>query len=240
MREQKGKSVSVAAGAAVARATRLPGARGRRPEAPFRPDLAVIAPVGMPVIHPADSLELEASGVPHLLTGVRETTGIIGPLVVPGRTSCLHCQHLHRNRLDAAWPLLALQMSRRGAANPDPCEITLATLVAALAAMQALEFVDSGWRRGTEPPNGQNGPGDEAPGMPGHGGEPLPPTAGGTLEFAVPDWRIRRRSWPVHPECPCRASRARATEPDAGTGSPTVSPIDSPTGPRRTPPGDTS
>jgi hypothetical protein len=219
-----GRPRSVAAGAAVARATRLPGARGHRPQAPFRPDLAVVTPVGMPVVHPADSLELETSGVPHLLAGVRETTGIVGPLVVPGRTSCLHCQHLHRSRLDAAWPLLALQMSRRAAGNPDPCEITLATLVAALTAMQALEFIDSGCRSGVGvgvgyPGHGYPGEEDAEPdegaafGASPHDGGPLPPTADGTLEFAVPDWRIRRRSWPVHPECPCRASRARAMEP---------------------------
>jgi hypothetical protein len=216
-----GRPRSVAAGAAVARVTRLPGARSRRPQAPFRPDLAVIAPIGMPVVHPADSLELETSGVPHLLAGVRETTGIVGPLVVPGRTSCLHCQHLHRNRLDAAWPLLALQMSRRSATNPDPCEITLATLVAALAAMQALEFIDSGCRPGAGYSGEETEPGEGAFGASARGGGPLPPTADGTLELAVPDWRIRRRSWPVHPECPCRASRARAAEPDTGSAAST-------------------
>jgi hypothetical protein len=242
--EDVGRPRSVAAGAAVARVTRAPGARSRRPQAPFRPDLVVIAPVGIPVVHPTDSLELEASGVPHLLAGVRETTGIIGPLVAPGRTSCLHCQHLHRNHLDAAWPLLALQMSRRSEAHPDPCEITLATFVAAMAAMQALEFVDSGCRRdsrqrrrdpgdlddreaivqarflappeadsdGVEPASEKVGPDEEALRVGAWEADRLPPTADGTLELAVPDWRIRRRSWPVHPECPCRSSRARAME----------------------------
>jgi hypothetical protein len=225
-----GRPRAVAAGAAVARVTRLPGARGRRSQAPFRPDLAVIAPVGLPIVHPADSLELEASGVPHLLAGIREITGVVGPLVVPGRTSCLHCQHLQRSRLDAAWPLLALQLSRRREAAPDACDITLATMIASLAAMQALEFVDSGCRRGVEPVSERIGPDESAFRAPARGAETLPPTADGTLEFAVSDWRIRRRSWPVHPECPCRSSRARArvaeAEPEQGGERPGADDVD--------------
>ena len=30
-----------------------------------------------------------------------------------------------------------------------------------------------------------------------------PVSIGGTLELALPDWRWRRRSWPLHPACGC-------------------------------------
>jgi hypothetical protein len=194
-----GRPRAVAAGAAlarVARTSRQQVSRRRRTEEPFRPDLVMVTPVGLPVVHPDESLRLEASGVPHLLAGVRETTGVVGPLVVPGSTACLHCQHLHRSALDPDWPLLALQLSRRPEHGPDACEMTLATLVAALAAMQALAFVDAG--------------------TPGPAGGQVPACADGTLEFAVPDWRIRRRSWPVHPNCPCRTARSTAVRTAGG------------------------
>ncbi|THJ71335.1 thiamine biosynthesis protein ThiF, partial [Candidatus Frankia alpina] len=42
----------------------------------------------------------------------------------------------------------------------------------------------------------------------------LPVTAGGTLELPLPDWHIRRRSWPVHPNCPCRTARTAALQAD--------------------------
>ena len=53
------------------------------------------------------------SGVPLLVTGVRETTGVVGPLVLPGHTGCLRCQHLHRCDRDPSWPHLAAQLAGR-------------------------------------------------------------------------------------------------------------------------------
>ncbi|MDH6242540.1 cyclodehydratase [Mycobacterium sp. OTB74] len=35
--------------------------------------------------------ELQAANVPHLPVRIRDGTGLIGPLVLPGVTSCLHC-----------------------------------------------------------------------------------------------------------------------------------------------------
>lgn len=218
-----GRPRSVAATAALARVRRLPSSRrpGAAPSS-FRPDLVVVAPVGLPVIHPTESLDLERSGFAHLLAGVRETTGVVGPLVVPGRTSCLHCQHLHRSALNPSWPLLALQMSRRNENGPDACDVTLATFVASLAAMQALDFIDAGCRQhGLEPAAEDRGPVSEefAESFIDSTRDVavLPAAADGTLELAYPDWRIRRRSWPVHSACPCRRARqlvdATADEP---------------------------
>jgi hypothetical protein len=162
---------------------------------PFQPDLVVLAPPGPPVPRPEEALALLGRGEPHLLTGVRETTGVVGPLVVPGRTSCLHCQHLTRCARDPDWPLLALQLARRAESGPDACEVTLAALVSALTAAQALAFLDAV---------------ATAPGRP-TATAALPATAGGTLEVEVPDWRIRRRSWAPQSACPCQAGCAFPT-----------------------------
>ncbi|MBL7489511.1 thiamine biosynthesis protein ThiF [Frankia sp. AgW1.1] len=197
--------------AALARVARPPVPT--RAAAPFRPDLLVLAPVGLPVLRPDESLGLERRGVPHLLAGVRETTGVVGPLVVPGLTACLHCQHLHRFAADAAWPLLALQLARRAEPGPDACEVTLATLVGALAAAQALAFLDAGPAKAGGPAE----PAGAAPSPHEAFGGPVPATAGGTLEIATPDWRIRRRTWPLHPDCPCRAARSATVPPASAT-----------------------
>ena len=174
-----GQPRAQAATMALGRVTR-PAATQPGATQPFRPDLIVLTPVGPPVLRPDESLELARGGVPHLLAGIREITGVVGPLVVPGRTPCLHCQHLNRYAADPAWPLLALQLARRAENGPDACEVTLAAQVSALTAAQALAFLD--------------GPA---------GAGALPATAAGTLEIASPDWRVRRRTWRAHPGCPC-------------------------------------
>jgi bacteriocin biosynthesis cyclodehydratase domain-containing protein len=132
---------------------------------------------------------LHAGGTPHLAVSVRETTAIVGPLVLPGRTGCLRCADLHRTDRDPAWPLLAAQLS--GPRPPlaiEPCEVTLAALAAALGAAQVLGHVAG------EPPAALG-------------------TLGGTLELAAPGWRIRRRGWPPHPACGCGAADADPGRP---------------------------
>ena len=47
---------------------------------------------------------------PHLLVRVRDGNGLVGPMVVPGVTSCLRCADLHRSDHDAAWPAVAAQL----------------------------------------------------------------------------------------------------------------------------------
>jgi len=120
--------------------------------------------------------ELVRSSVPHLRVVVREATAVVGPLVVPGRTSCLRCVDLHRSDRDAAWPMIAAQLAATSSrAGVDACDIALATLAASITALQVLAFID----------------GDD------------PATHNGTLEIALPDWRVRRRTWRAHPLCGC-------------------------------------
>lgn len=51
---------------------------------------------------------------PHLQVRLRDGTGLIGPLVLPGLSSCLECADRHRADRDPAWPVLAAQLTGTG------------------------------------------------------------------------------------------------------------------------------
>jgi hypothetical protein len=135
------------------------------------PDFVVLATVGL--LDLTAFAVLDNLSIPHLAVSVRELTGIVGPLVLPGQTSCLHCQELQRADRDPRWPSLSLQFHQ--VTGGLRCPATLAAMVAATATMQVLSHLD----------------GD------------LPATIEGSLEVTLPDWKLRRRSWHRHPECPC-------------------------------------
>jgi bacteriocin biosynthesis cyclodehydratase domain-containing protein len=140
---------------------------------------------------------------PHLVATVRGEVGVVGPLVVPGATSCLRCGDLHRRDADPRWPRLAAQLT---AAEPPPAGATLTCLVTvATAALQVLAYLD---------------------------GSAAPATLDATVELRPPDLRPRIRRWPPHPACGCGAvaddTRERhgatllgeaGTIPSGGTGA---------------------
>ncbi len=151
-------------------------ARGRsRSRPPCRPDLVIL--VGdRPADHASD---LTRERIAHLAVMASEAIGIVGPLVVPGRTACLRCLDYVRAGNDPAWPLILAQIRRR---RPEPaaCDAVLAAAVAAQAAAQALTAIETA---------------------------PIASAAAsGTLELVLPDWRWRRRTWPPHPACPCTST----------------------------------
>ena len=143
-----------------------------RQAAPASPSLVVLAPDAGP--DSALVATWSRRSTPHLLAFVRETTGVVGPLVVPGQTGCLICLDLHRRDRDPGWPAVAAQLGRVVAGSA--CDVSLATLVAAQAAMQVLAYVD----------------GSESA------------VRDGTLETSVGSGITRRRSWLPHPTCGCR------------------------------------
>ena len=79
--------------------------------------------------------------MPHLVALRREAIGVVGPLVLPGRTACLGCVELARSDRDPAWPFILAQLAGQ-AAQPAACAATLAAAVAAQAASQLLTFLD--------------------------------------------------------------------------------------------------
>ena len=85
-----------------------------------------IDPVDLTIVL-ATSLEIDRAittgltqaGHPHLLVRPRARGAVVGPLVLPGRTSCLGCTDLARTRADPAWPRMLAQLCRtRGDWDP--------------------------------------------------------------------------------------------------------------------------
>jgi hypothetical protein len=125
---------------------------------------------------------IHRSGVPHLVATVRGQIGVVGPLVVPGVTSCLHCADLHRRDADARWPRLAAQLT---GVEPPPSGSTITCLLtAATAALQVLAHLD----------------GTAAPGV-----------LEATIELRPPHVAPRVRRWPAHPACACGVGGRTAT-----------------------------
>jgi hypothetical protein len=121
-----------------------------------------------------EAAELLRLGIPHLLAAIVEVTGVVGPLVVPGQSSCLRCHDLHRTDRDRHWPIVLDQTVRR----PPPaqaCDAALSAAVAGLAATQALAFLDGFTAAAVD----------------------------GTIELSLPYGLPRRRSWTRHPGCGC-------------------------------------
>ena len=135
----EGRGLASAAEAAVA--ARRPGTATAPVSADDRPDLTVLV-LDVPV--PEERRQaLHAAAAAHLAVDLRVDAGVIGPLVLPGLTSCLRCADLHRRDRDPAWPALAVQLTigrRYGPAS----DVAMASVVAGVAALQALAFLDGG------------------------------------------------------------------------------------------------
>jgi bacteriocin biosynthesis cyclodehydratase domain-containing protein len=124
------------AGATKAAVLRLtPSADTRSPPTRTVADLVVLADE---TPDPLVVATLRADGVPHLAVRLRDGTGVVGPLVLPGRTACLGCLELTRSALDPRWPVVAARLiGRAGTADPACASATVGLAVAqAVAAME--------------------------------------------------------------------------------------------------------
>lgn len=123
---------------------------------------------------PGTVADLMAAGVAHLPVRMRDGRGVVGPLVLPGRTSCLRCADLTRTDLDPEWPHVAAQLlGRVGHSAP---EAVLAA--AALAVSELTALIDGDASR-------------------------TPTTLDTTVELDVATARLVRRRWRPHPRCGC-------------------------------------
>lgn len=125
--------------------------------------------------------ELHAERVAHLAVRVRDGTGVVGPLVLPGMTSCLGCADLHRRDRDASWPAVAAQL-RDTVAHSDRATV-LATVALALSQVDRVIAAVRGPAAGSD-----LGP---------------PPTLNATLELDLATGSIMTRRWARHPLCGC-------------------------------------
>lgn len=126
--------------------------------------------------------DLHDAGVAHLPVRLRDGAGLVGPLVVPGRTSCLQCADLHRADRDAAWPAVVAQL-RHAVGHADRATV-LATVALALTEVErVITAVHAG-------------------GSPALAGSPAA-TLDATLEIDVRTQTTTTRRWTRHPECGC-------------------------------------
>lgn len=185
-------------GSAIAAAVRRVAPTARTGPLPqrSRPDIAVLADAIIP--DPARVAALVAAGTPHLAVHLRDGAGVVGPLVLPGRSPCLHCLALHRGAADPGWPRVAARLT--GRAGRASTASVLAT--AALGTAQALVALDAG------------------------AGAP-PPSLGATLTVDPTQACVVRRPFPTHSSCACGAPQEPGdvrTERDALDTSCTIPP----------------
>ena len=171
----------------LASALRCSGAKVRQSRlnhagpTPSTTDLVVLS--DFLVADPRVLRDLHRARIPHLPVRVRDGTGLVGPLVIPGVTSCLECADLYRSDRDAAWPAVAAQL--RDAVGSADRATMLAT--AALALNQVDRVIRA--VRESDDPLG--------------GGDP-PPTLDTTLELDLRTGSTTSRRWTRHPRCECR------------------------------------
>ncbi|WP_143261612.1 hypothetical protein [Allokutzneria sp. NRRL B-24872] len=128
--------------------------------------------------------ELMSSGVPHLAVELHETSALVGPFVIPGRTSCLTCVDLRRSDRDPGWGLVSSQLG----ALPSAEELVCAHAAAAVATGQLLLMLSH--------PGGMNG---------------LPPTWNAAIELDPVRGKTFLRHQPPHDGCACgRGERGSA------------------------------
>ena len=123
--------------------------------------------------------ELHTARVAHLPVRLRDGAGLVGPLVIPGVTSCLGCADLHRSDRDAAWPAVAAQLR-----NTVGCADRATVLATAALALNQVDRVIRAVR----------GAGDA---------RQAPPTLDTTLEFDIDTGATVTRRWSRHPRCSC-------------------------------------
>jgi hypothetical protein len=129
--------------------------------------------------------DLHTARVPHLAVRVRDGTGLVGPLVIPGVTSCLSCADLHRSDRDAAWPTLAAQL-RHATTTADRATV-LGTAALALTQVDLVVKAMRDDSKGADPPAFVR----------------PPMTLDTTVEFDVGTGSVLTRRWSRHPACTC-------------------------------------
>lgn len=170
----------------LANGLRCSGAKVRRSTNPYTRNVAATTDLVVladdQVNDPRLLQDLHRDGIAHLSVCVRDGAGLVGPLVIPGVTCCLHCTDLHRTDRDAAWPALAAQL--RGAVGSASRATVLAT---AAVAMHQVDLVIRAVGHIQE-----DQPAPE-----------VPPTLNTTLELGSEGYSIVARRWSRHPDCLC-------------------------------------
>ncbi len=127
-------------------------------------------------VGPDTRAEVASLGAPILPVVHDGPHGVVGPLVVPGRSACLECLDLTRADHDPAWDSL-LRQATTWSVRPDLAETDPDRELAALLAATAVMVAGCALR-------------DRCP-------------AGVSLELSLPWPRHTQRRWTPHPGCGC-------------------------------------
>jgi hypothetical protein len=174
-------------GQASALQTELVGAQTRDSPGPrisigppeLTPDLTVIASDRLDVDRMVTDGLLRADQAHLLVRGAGDGI-VVGPLVLPGRTSCVRCSDLVRCDADPEWPAILAQLCRTTSSATEP----MIGWAAGIAVAQVLGLLQA------------------SPGRPTASPGRWPDLADATVELDR-DYRQRRRRWPRHPACGC-------------------------------------
>ncbi len=120
---------------------------------------------------------LVRSDQPHLLVRSWGNGVSVGPLVLPGQTSCVQCSDLIRTDVDRDWPVLLNQLVRLRTDLPPaaPAPPTLVAWAASVGTAHAVSLLVGG----------------------------TPESLGCTLELGWPEMAMELRTWPPHRACGC-------------------------------------
>ncbi len=160
------------------------------------------------VVEPCVRRALHEAAMPHMQIHLRDGTGVIGPLIVPGMTGCLDCGDLYRSERDPAWPRLMLQqIGLRGRADPPTTMVTVGVAAARIRA-----FLLGPPRPASEHAHHERSrPGSAQPDR-----APMPPGLQSMVQVASGAAAMTAQPWPAHPECRCRAAADRHALPRGG------------------------
>jgi len=135
------------------------------------PDLVILTDALVPA--PEVVAQLMQDKQEHLVVAARDGCGIVGPLVLPGRSACLECFDRYRTDRDRCWPRVANQLAGHvQRADPATTQATAAYAVAQVP----LSLQPS---------------------------EARPPLLEATLELDLREGETLRREWVAHPWCRC-------------------------------------
>ena len=135
---------------------RFPALRLHSPAAHQHPTGVVL--IGGPVPDLALGAAYSRACVPHLSVATGMARVVVGPFVLPGRSTCLSCLHRHRTDADPEWPAVAGQL--RAVPRGTPAVLTAAAVCLAVGEM--LEHID-----GVQPPRTVDGTLEWRAGAPG-------------------------------------------------------------------------
>ncbi|MGC0364841.1 bacteriocin biosynthesis cyclodehydratase domain-containing protein [Rhodococcus sp. 27YEA15] len=119
--------------------------------------------------------DLVRGGLPHLSVRLRDGTAVVGPLVLPGRSSCLRCADIVRSAADPDWLHLSAQLL--GSAGHAEASIVHAAVSFALSEIDAVLNP-----RTHAAPSGLSA----------------------TVEIELNPYRVTTRRWPRQSSCSCQ------------------------------------